>query len=56
MIKKPPADAGDAGSVPQSGRSLGGKCQPAPVFWPGNPWTEESARLQSIGSQRAGRD
>ena len=23
VIKKPPADAGDAGSVPQSGRSLG---------------------------------
>ena len=31
--------------------------QPTPVFLPGeSPWTEESGRLQSIGSQRVGHD
>ena len=25
--------------------------QPTPVFLPGNPWTEEPAGLQSLGSQ-----
>ena len=30
-------------------------CQPTPVFLPrDSPWTEESGRLQSMGSQRAG--
>jgi len=44
-------------------RSLGGKIswrsiwQPTPVFLPGEfPWTEESGRLQSLGSQRVGHD
>ena len=33
------------------------KWQPTPVFLPGeSPWTEESGRLQSMGSQRAGHD
>ena len=31
--------------------------QPTPVFLPGgSPWTEEPARLQSIGSQSVGHD
>ena len=31
--------------------------QPTPVFLPReSPWTEEHSRLQSMGSQRAGRD
>ena len=51
--KNPPANARDAGLIPGSGRSPGGGH--------GNhsnipswriPWTEEPARLQSIGSQR----
>ena len=34
--KNPPANAGDTGSIPGSGRSPGGgKWQPTPVFLPG---------------------
>ena len=52
MVKNPPANAGDAASIPWLGRSLGGGH--------GNPrqyscweiaWTEEPGRL---GSQRVG--
>ena len=33
------------------------KWQPTPVFLPEKiPWTEEPGRLQSMGSQRVGRD
>ena len=36
MVKNPPANAGDAGSIPGSGRSPGeGKWQPTPVLLPG---------------------
>ena len=36
MIKNPPASAGDMGSIPESGRSLGrGHGNPLPVFLPG---------------------
>ena len=56
-----PANAGverDMDSIPGSGRFPGGGAwQPTPVFLPGeSPWTEESAGLQSIGSQRVGQD
>ena len=38
MVKNLPAKAGDASSVPGSGRSPGGRQgQPAPVFLPENP-------------------
>ena len=47
-------DAGNAGAIPGSGRfPWRKKWQPTPVFLPGKiPWTEESGRLQSMGSQR----
>ena len=53
VVKNLPANAGDAGSIPGSGRSSGGEH--------GNPlqysaweisWTEEPGRLKSIGLQR----
>ena len=38
VAKNPPADAGDAGSIPRSGRSSGGVYgNPHPVFLPGKP-------------------
>ena len=49
-------NAGDLGSIPGLGRSLGGRrvWQPTPVFLPGeSPWTEEPGGLQSMGSHRA---
>ena len=56
MIKNPPAnagDAGDSGSIPGSGRSLGvgsGNHSSIPAWK--IPWTEEPDGLQSMGSQR----
>ena len=58
MVKNMPANAGDSGSIPGSGRSPGGghgkplqySCLQNP------PWTEESGGLQSIGSQRVRHD
>ena len=57
-VKNPPANAGDLGSIPGSGRSPGeGNGNPFQLFLPGktHAWTEEPGRLQSMGSQRAGR-
>ena len=43
MVKNPPANAGDAGSIPGSGRSPGeGKWQPTPVFLPGESHGQRS--------------
>ena len=44
VVKNPPANAGDAGSIPGSGRSLGGrkKWQPTPVFLPGKAHGQRS--------------
>ena len=42
MGKNPPANVGDPGSVPGSGRSLGEKWQPTPVFLPGESHTQKS--------------
>ena len=50
VVKNPPANAGDlrdAGSIPGSGRSLGGGHGN-----PLQPWTEEPGGLQSTRSQR----
>ena len=57
-VKNPPVNVGDLGSIPRSGRTPGEEN--------GNPFqyscleksngTEESSRLQSMGSQRVGRD
>ena len=52
-------NAGDTGSVPGSGRSPGeGNGNPlgSSIFAWEIPWTEELGGLQSMGSQRIGRD
>ena len=58
MLKKPAADAGDAGdvdSIPGSGRSLEDKVatHPSNFTWK-IPWIEEPGRLRTMGSQRIG--
>ena len=51
MVKNPPANAGDLGSIPWFGRSLGeGNGNPLQYSWE-IPWTEKPGRLQSMGSQ-----
>ena len=56
-IKNPPFDAGDAGSMPGSGRAPGeGNGNPLKLSCLGMPWTEDAGRLQSMGSQRVGLD
>ena len=53
MVKNQPASAGDAGSIPGSGRSLGeGNGTHSPVFFPGKSKGQRSLGLQSMGSQR----
>ena len=43
MVKNLPANVGDAGSIPGSGRSPGGRArQPTPVPLPGNPMVREA--------------
>ena len=63
VVKKPPDNAGDirdTGSIPESGRSPGGgNGNPLQYSCPEFlssilPWTEESGRLQSMGSQSRG--
>ena len=58
MVKNPPANAGgirDVGSIPGSGRSLGGgHGNPLQYSHLENPM--EPGGLQSIGSQRFGHD
>ena len=55
VVKDSPANARDirdAGLIPGSGRSPGGgHGNPLQYSCLKNPWTEEPARLQSIGSQ-----
>ena len=48
MVKNPPANAGDEGSLPGSGRS-------SVLAWR-IPWTEGPGGLQSVGVQRVGHD
>ena len=51
MVKNLPANAGDMGSVPGSGRSpREGNGIPLQYSCLGNPWTEEPGGLQSMGS------
>ena len=54
VVKNPTANAGDTGLFPESGRSSGER-NGAPLQYSclGNPWTEESVRLLSIGSQKS---
>ena len=60
MVKNLPANARDirdAGSVPGLGRLPGGgHSNPLQYSCLGIPWTEEPGGLQSMGSQRVGRD
>ena len=53
VVKNSPINAGDAGSVPASGRSLGKEVatHSSILNWE-IPWTEKLGRLKSIGSQR----
>ena len=55
MVKNPPANEGEKGSIPGSGMSPGeGHGNPIPVFLPGKSHGQRSqpGRLQSMGSQR----
>jgi len=60
VVKNPPDNAKDKRLRldPCVGQILWRRaCQATPVFLPEEfPWTEDSGRLQSIGSQRAGQD
>ena len=54
MVMNPPANAGDGGSIPGLGRSLGGGTgNPLQYSCLGNPWTGEPGRLQSMVSQKS---
>ena len=55
MVKNLPANAGDLGSIPGSGKSLekGMATHSSILAWR-IPWTEEPRGLQSIASQRVG--
>ena len=56
-VKNPPANAGDTGSIPELGRSLGeGNGTLLQYSCLENPWTEEPGGLQSMGSLRVGHD
>ena len=57
-VTKPPANAGDSGSIPESGRSLGqkdplekGMATHSIILAWRIPWIEEPGRLQFMGSQ-----
>ena len=55
MVKNPPANVGDVGWIPGSGRSPGeGMATCASVLGWEIAWTEEPGGLQSMGSQRVG--
>ena len=55
--KESACNAGDLGSVPGWGRSLGeGNDYPLQYSCLENPWTEEPGGLQSMGSQTVGHD
>ena len=57
MLKNPPANAGDVGSIPGLGRSLEkGRATHPSIPARRIPWTEEPGGLQSMGSQRVGHD
>ena len=60
VVKNPPSSAGDMGLVPESGRSSGEEngnslqysCLEKSLAGY-SPWTEDSGRLQSMGSQKS---
>ena len=57
VVKNPPANAGDMGSIPDVGRYTGegnGNLLQYCIFAWEISWIEEPGRLQSMGSQRVG--
>ena len=53
VVKNLPANAGDASSIPVSGRSPAeGNGNPLHILAREIPWTEEPDGLQSTGSQK----
>ena len=55
--KESACNAGDAGLIPESGRSLEKEVVTHSGFLALEiPWTEEPSGLQSMGSQRVGHD
>ena len=54
IVKNPPGNAGDAGSIPGSGRYTGGgHGTPLQYSCLEIPWTEEPGRLQSMKLQKS---
>ena len=54
VVKNPPANAGDVGLIPGSGRSPGkGNATHLSILAWEIPRTEEPGRLQSMGSQKS---
>ena len=52
VVKNPPANAGELGLIPESGRSPGeGMATHSSILAWRSPWTEESGRLKSMVSQ-----
>ena len=57
VVKNPPANAGDAGLIPESGRSSGeGNGNPLQCSCLENPRDGEPGGLPSMGSPRVGHD
>ena len=53
MVKNSPANAGDMGLIPGSGRSPGeGNGDPFSILALEISWTEKTGGLQSMGSQK----
>ena len=54
MVKNPPLNVGDVGSIPGSGRSPGGGNGDSlqHSYWE-IPWTAQPGGLQSMGSQKS---
>ena len=57
VVKNPPANAGDAGSIPGQNDPLEKErvIHCSILTWE-IPWSEDPGRLQSMGSQRVGHD
>ena len=57
VVKNMPANAGDTGLIPGSGRSAGvaNGCYTSILAWK-IPWTEEPGRLPSMGLQKSQHD
>ena len=56
-VKNPPANAGDMGSIPGSGRFPGeGNGNPLQYFYLANLMNREACWLYSMGSQKVGQD